>query len=172
LDCATIRHDSALVLKYGKILNQTLFYRNYRGQNLPKAVSMQTSLSTDLSIILSSILEENRDNREIFEYLMAYYLLERDFERANVCYDRYFHNFSYPRIPVHYAEFLTLYQHINNLDKSFYLQYPVPKEIRESYEKMNKLLSSKMNRITKKQLEDGFKNTYWFYFGENSIKAE
>jgi len=117
----------------------------------------------DIPVVLEAILENNGDNQTVFEYLMAYYLLERDYEQAKNCYDRYFSNFSYPHIPVHYAEFLALYKLLNDLDDSFYKQYPVPIDVRERFEMMDILVSAQMSKQIRKALEDGFKDTYWFY---------
>ncbi len=166
LECAVIRQDSALSAKYEKILDKTLFYKNYtkkRGAKYPSAIVMKDIFVRDMSVALASILEDNPGNRTVFEYLMAYYLLEREFEKAKNCYDRYFSNFPYPRIPVHYAEFLMLYKHLNKLDDSFYERYPVSRDTRERFEMMDVLVSSAMSKEIQKALEDGYKDTYWFY---------
>lgn len=166
LECAVIRQDSALSAKYEKILDKTLFYKDYakrRGAKYPPAIVMKDMFIRDMSVALASILEDNPGNQAVFEYLMAYYLLEREYEKAKSCYDRYFPNFSYPRIPVHYAEFLMLYKRINKLDDSFYALYPVSRDIRERFEMMDILVSSEMDRQIQKALEEGYKDTYWFY---------
>ncbi len=166
LECAVIRQDKALSAKYEKILDETLFYKDYtkkQGVKYPSAIVMKDIFIRDMSVVLASILEDNPGNQAVFEYLMAYYLLERDYEKAKICYDRYFSNFSYPHIPVHYAEFLMLYKRINKLDDSFYTLYPVSRDIRERFEMMDILVSSEMDKQIQKALEDGYKDTYWFY---------
>jgi hypothetical protein len=168
LSCAMIRQDEALTAKYGKILNQTLFYRNYPQKlniisNDQSAITMKNLLISNMPILLETILEYHPENQMIFEYLMAYYLLERNFEQAKNCFDRYFSIFPYLKIPSHYAEFLVLYKHLNNLDDSFYKRYPVSIDIRERFEMMDILVSAKMNKQIQKTLNDGFKDTYWFY---------
>ena len=168
LDCAIIKQDQALTTKYKKILDKTLFYRDYTEKqkkrlNDSSVFKMKNTISGDMSVVLASILEYNSRNQNIFEYLMAYYLLERDYEKAKECFDRYFPNFSYPHIPVHYAEFLSLYKRLNQLDDNFYKQYPVSRAICERFDMMDVLVSAKMTKQIQKTLEDGFKNTYWFY---------
>lgn len=166
LECAVIRKDSALSAKYEKMLDKTLFYKDYAKRRIvkyPPAIAMKDIFIRDMSVALASILEDNPGNQAVFEYLMAYYLLEREYEKAKSCYDRYFSNFSYPRIPVHYAEFLMLYKRINKLDDSFYALYPVSRDIRERFEMMDILVSSEMDRQIQKALEDGYRDTYWFY---------
>jgi len=167
-DCAIIRQDSALSAKYEKILNKTLFYGNYaknrnERSNDAAPFKMKNTLSGDMSVVLESILEYNSNNKAIFEYLMAYYLLERDYEKAKNCFDRYFRNFSYPQIPTHYAEFLALYKRLKQLDDSFYEQYPISRDIRERFDMMDILVSAEPDDLIQKALEDGFKHTYWFY---------
>jgi hypothetical protein len=166
LECAVIRKDSALSEKYGKILDKTLFYKNYireQGIKYPPSIAMKDILIRDTPVVLASALEDNPKNQAVFEYLMACYLLEREYEKAKNCYDRYFPNFSYPRIPVHYAEFLMLYKRLNKLDDSFYDRYPISRDVRERFEMMDILVSSKMDKQIQKALEDGYKDTYWFY---------
>jgi hypothetical protein len=146
-------------------LNKTLFYRTERYDINPDWPTIVTKdiLIGDIPAMLTSILEDNGDNRAVFEYLMAFYLLERDFEQAKKCYDRYFPSFPYRHIPVHYAEFLVLYKHINKLDDSFYEHYPVPRNIRERFDMMDVLVQAKMDGQVQKSLENSFGNTYWFY---------
>lgn len=162
LDCAAIRQDSGLVKKYEKILNQTLYF-NKSQKNYPSSVTMKDIFVRDMSVLMTSILEENSDHQAIFEYLMAYYLLDRNYEQAKNCFDRYFANFSYSHIPTHYAEFLALYKRLNNLDDSFYKQYPISIDIRERFDMMDILVSTRMTKQIQKTLENSFKNTYWFY---------
>jgi len=164
LECAVVRHDSDLASKYEKIMNKTLFYRDYvQKQEYPSEINMNNMLIRNMPAVLESIMEANSHNQAIFEYLMAYYLLEREYEKAKNCFDRYFSNFPYSQIPTHYAEFLALYKRLKLLDDSFYAQYPVSKEIRERFDMMDTLISSNMTKKIMKTVESGFKNTYWFY---------
>ena len=162
LDCAVIRQDSGLMKKYEIILNQTWFYKKEQ-KDYPPPIMMKDMFVRDMSVLLESVLEENSDHQAIFEYLMAYYLLERNYGQAKNCYDRYFSKFSYSRIPTHYAEFLALYKRLNNLGDTFYEQYPIPIDIRERFDMMDVLVSAKMTKQIQKAIENGFKNTYWFY---------
>ncbi|MCL1821997.1 MAG: DUF6057 family protein, partial [Prolixibacteraceae bacterium] len=167
LNCAMVRQDSALTAKYGKILDKTLFYRNYarknENQKYPEAIVMKDMLIRNISDVLAAILESDSGNRVIFEYLMAWHMLELDYQKAKNCFDRYYSNFSYPHIPTHYAEFLALYKRLNNLDDDFYEQYPVSRYIRERFDMMDILISTEIDEQIQKALENGFKNTYWFY---------
>jgi len=135
-------------------------------QTVPADNAMLEALETVLENMpeaLERTLEENNTLQAVFEYLMAWYLLERDYEQAKKCFDRYFHYFSYPQIPAHYAEFLLLYKRINQLDDSFYEQYPISRDLRERFDMMDTLVQANMDDMIRKTLEDGFKHTYWFY---------
>lgn len=168
LDCAVILKNDALITKYEGMTNKTLFYRNYvdaqAGQpEYSTPIVMKDMLIRDISDVLAAIMEENNGNRAVFEYLMAWYMLERDYEKAKSCFDRYFPNFAYPHIPTHYAEFLTLYKRLHNIGDSFYEQYPISRDIRERFDMMDILISTEIDGQIQKALEDGYKNTYWFY---------
>ena len=165
MECAVMKQDRKLAMKYEKILDKTLFYRNeaIKQDACPIPVKMKNMLTRDIPAILASIMDDNPKNQAVFEYLMAYYMLERDFGKAKNCFDRYFSNLSYPNIPTHYAELLLLYKRLNQLDDHFYEQYPISRNIRERFDMMDVLVSSQMNKKIKKTLEDGFMDTYWFY---------
>jgi len=168
LECAVVGRDSTLAAKYGKILDKTLFYRNYAGRLDEKStnlhpVKMRNMFTRDMSAVLVSMLEDNPDNQAVFEYVMAYYMLEREYGKAKDCYDRYYSNFPYSQIPTHYAELLVLYKHLNRLDDRFYEHYPVSRDVRERFDMMDVLVASQMDKQIQKTLEDRFMDTYWFY---------
>jgi hypothetical protein len=166
ISCAIIQKDKPLVAKYRSILNKTLFYRRY---TLPDSVpEVQASTTGDAvnvfgTDLLISVLQANPHNKMAFEYLMAYYLLEADYEPAKACFDKYYSNFNYTDIPVHYAEFLILYKHVNYLGDDFFEKYPISIDLREKFEMMDLLLSTKLNSDLISILEKRFKKTYWYY---------
>lgn len=168
LACAIIKKDSCLVSKYQNLTDKTLFYKNYR-QNHEQELLAKPVIDAGNTFyknshdFLTSVLKDNPRNKAVFEYLMACLLLELDYENVKKCYDTYFSAFDYPAIPVHYAEFLVLYKHVNNLGDDFYEKYPVPVNIRERFEMMDLLVSAKMDEQIQKVLEERFKDTYWFY---------
>jgi len=167
-DCSAIQQNRSLTTKYGNMLNRSLFYGNYvkrqeRNADYPTALVMKNSLIRNMPEVLEIVLEDNSANQAVFEYLMAWYLLERDFEQAKVIFDRYFSSLPYTHIPMHYAEFLLLYKRINNLDDSFYERYPISRELSERFDMMDTLVQSTIDKMIRKTLEDNFKHTYWFY---------
>ena len=164
-DCSVIHQNTTLSTKYGNILSRSLFYRDYARQNTdyPAALKMRNQLMLNIPDVLETLLEDNSTNRALFEYLMAWYMLERNYDQAKKTFDRYFPSFSYPHIPTHYAEFLLLYKRLKNLDDRFYEQYPISRELREQFDRMDSLIQKYIDKSTQKVLEDNFKHTYWFY---------
>lgn len=162
-DCAIIQQNDVLAKKYKKMMNRSLFYRNFDNK-LPSPLFATTNmLIHNIPDALETLMEDNSTNQAVFEYLMAWYLLEREFEKAKNTFDRYFTSFSYAHIPTHYAEFLLLYKRLNKLDDSFYEQYPISRELQERFEIMDILVQSRIDITIQKTLEDSFKHTYWYY---------
>jgi hypothetical protein len=173
--CAIVQKDMRLVAKYRSILDKTLFYGNYIQNHIGSMPEEQPSETGDAvnvfgKTLLVSLLENNPRHQMAFEYLMAYHLLEADYEAAKTCFDTYYSNFNYASIPVHYAEFLILYKHVNYLNDDFFEKYPVPKLLRENFEIMDTLLLAKMNTID--IVEKQFKDTYWYYIRFPMIAGE
>jgi hypothetical protein len=169
VSCAALRKDVRLVSKYQGILDKTLFYGNcaqkYKSlmaEDAPLTESGDTVNVFGKSLLIS-ILKNNPRHKMAFEYLMAYYLLDADYEGAKNCFDTYYSNFDYANIPTHYAEFLILYAYINRAGTDFFEKYPLPGIMREDFEAMNLLLMAKRNNNIINTLEKQFKGTYWFY---------
>ena len=177
-----IMRDTALFTKYIRLFDQTLFYRSWANEQrrhmaaaladstytLPGAP--QVALHDDFflryarpDLILDKLLERDPNHRLAFEYLMAWYMLDKDIESMKKCMDTYFHQFSYPNIPVHYEEALMVYQNVNPTVDIF-AQYPISETTRErfnNYMQAHKLASTNRQMMT--QLYQHYGNSYWFY---------
>jgi hypothetical protein len=167
-ECAEAANDSALAEKYRYRLNKTLFYKTKSSpDNMKHNIAVtpaDDALFEGKASALEAILRANPFHRPAFEYLMAYYMLEKNYDKAKECFDACYAGLEYPSLPVHYAELLTLYKYINNLDDSFYQTYPVPNSVRERFDMIEVLLphvltDEKVRQATEKQFGD----TYWFY---------
>jgi tetratricopeptide (TPR) repeat protein len=163
-ECAVAANDSILADKYRSLLNKTLFYRN-----IPSSHSIPVTAAADVLIeqpssALEAILRQNPRHRPAFEYLMAYYMLEREYDKAKKCFDACYAGLGYRSLPVHYAEFLMLYKQINRLDDSFYGTYPIPLSVRERFDMIDVLLpNAHADPAVRLTIERQFKDTYWFY---------
>ncbi|MDR2287402.1 MAG: DUF6057 family protein, partial [Prevotellaceae bacterium] len=165
-ECAVAAGDSALAGKYRYLLDKTLFYKTgLRGNehNIPVTAASDVLMEGKTDGI-KAILQANPFHRPAFEYLMAYYMLERNYDNAKKCFDTYYAGLEYPSLPVHYAELLVLYKNLNKLDDSFYQEYPVPNNVRERFDMMEVLVPHVFTDAKVRQtMERQFKNTYWFY---------
>jgi hypothetical protein len=166
-ECAVAAGDSALAEKYRYLLDKTLFYKT--GLHGDSKHSIPVTAAADVLMKektddIKAILQANPFHRPAFEYLMAYYMLERNYDEAKKCFDTYYAGLEYSSLPVHYAELLTLYKNLNKLDDSFYQKYPVPNNVRERFDMMEVLVPHVSTDAKIRQaIEQQFKNTYWFY---------
>jgi hypothetical protein len=166
-ECALAASDNALAEKYRYLLNKTLFYKtrlhNGNEHNIPVTAADDALIEGKMDGI-KAILQANPFHRPAFEYLMAYYMLERDYGNAKKCFDTYYAGLEYPSLPVHYAELLVLYKYLNKLDDSFYNEYPVSNNVRERFDMMEVLIPHVSNdEKIRHTIERQYKNTYWFY---------
>jgi hypothetical protein len=169
VSCAILQKDERLAAKYEGILARTLFYRDYVREHKDDQVEeplFETGDTVNVfgKSLLISVLKNNPRHKMAFEYLMAYYMLEGDYESAKNCFDTWYSNFDYTHIPTHYAELLILYNHISkNPEDAFFEKYPVPKDMRESFGRMNLLLTAKRNSSIINMVKNQFEHTYWYY---------
>ncbi|MDR2026345.1 MAG: DUF6057 family protein [Prevotellaceae bacterium] len=168
LECAVAAGDSLLAGKYRYLMSKTLFYKDGlspdgREHSIPVTAADNVLLEGKASA-LEAILRANHLHRPAFEYLMAYRMLERDYDRAKECFDTYYAGLGYPSIPAHYAELLVLYKSVNKLDDSFYDTYPVSGAVRERFDMVDVLMPHVLaDKNVYRMMEQQFGDTYWFY---------
>ena len=175
--------DTTLFNKYIRLFDQTLFYRDWakrQRQYMASALEDSTFVLPEtpqatwcddffLSYakpewILNKLLEKNPDHQLAFEYLMAWYMLNKDMDNMKKCMDTYFHCFAYPIIPTHYEEALLLYQSLNPKTNIF-LQYTVSEITRNRFSSyIQDYTFARNNPQLAKKLYQQFGKTYWFYY--------
>ena len=178
-----VRRDSATAVKYIRYFDRSFAYRGWaqkQRENLSSAMAdtsfhitgtplphrydnfFITYQQPDFALLM--LLQANPGHRLAFEYLMAYYLLQKDIEQVIGCMNTFFGNFDYPDIPVHYEEALLVYQNLTHAGDEFYEQYPVSRATRDRFDRYfqayKAIQGSKRNF---EQLEKQFGNTYWYY---------
>ena len=178
-----VRRDSATAEKYISYFEQSLTYRKWaRQQRSNLALAMVdaafhvpgtpkpyhyrdffiTYQQPDYSLL--KLLESNPKHRIAFEYLMAYWMLQKDVEQVKWCMDQFFENFDYPAIPTHYEEALIVYQNLMQEGDDFYMQYPVSQATRERFRHYAQAYKAAQgNKRNLEQLQKQFGNTYWYY---------
>ena len=177
------RRDSATAVKYMRFFERSFAYRSWAQEqranltsamndtlyNIPDTPIPQRNDNFFMSYqqpdyVLLMLLQTNPEHRLAFEYLMAYYMLQKDIERVILCMNNFFENFDYADIPVHYEEALVVYKDLLKAGDEFYIQYPVSLATRERFDRyFQAYKAAQGNRRGIEQLEKQFGNTYWFY---------
>ena len=117
--------------------------------------------------ILLQCLHQNRTNRVAFEYLMGYYLLNRDLDNF-VHYVRAARVFDYPEIPAHYEEALVLAQKLKGAPLAIPdINGKRPREETiQRLERFSEQLALRGNDLQRAEtdLAAEFGSTYWYYY--------
>ena len=113
---------------------------------------------------LSWLLERNSQNRMAFEYLMAWYMLNKQLSKLVQNCAR-LQDFDYRQLPTHYEEAALIYLYGTGkpLHLNGYLSSP---QKRRQIEDFTRLLSSYggNKQAASKELSKKFRNTYFFYY--------
>ena len=177
------RRDSATAAKYIGYFEHSFAYRKWAQQQRENLSSAMTDASFQIpdtpspgsydnffinyqypDFTLLKLLQSNPTHRLAFEYLMAFYMLQKNIEGIKWGIDHFFGNFDYPDIPLHYGEALIVYQNSKQADEGFFTQYPVSQATRERFNRyVQAFKASQDNRRNFEQLEKQFGDTYWFY---------
>ncbi|MDR2806071.1 MAG: DUF6057 family protein [Dysgonamonadaceae bacterium] len=179
VNTSILQRNQADFDKYIRFFDQSLFYR--RWAKLQKERMNQAVLHPDAPVeglskpevckdffinykyIHSSLLyllESNPHNQTAFEYLMAYYMLQKDFGSARNCLDKYYARFNYREMPAHWEELLALYYQIN---RHIVPTLPVSRETAERYEQFRILIMAPSSGEISRLLKSRYGNTYWYY---------
>ena len=120
---------------------------------------------------LSWLLERNSQNRMAFEYLMAWYMLNKHLGKLVQNLER-LQDFDYPELPTHYEEAALIY--IYGTGKSLNLSgYSPSPQKRRQIEDFSRIISSYggNKQAASKELSKKFRNTYLFYYVYGSSGA-
>ena len=184
-----IRRDSLTVCKYLNLFENSLTYRKWAKQqrvNLSLAMrdvdysipdTPQPYWCDDFFIdyqspdkTLQKLLQVNPKHRLAFEYLMSFYMLQKDIEQVKKCMDTYYESFDYPTVPTHYEEALIVCRNVLK-DNSVFEKYPINKVTHERFHNYAKAFeAAQFSNRNLEQIKKQFGNTFWYYmhFVENS----
>ena len=188
------RRDSATADKYIGYFEHSLFYRKWAQQQrenlsfamadtsfhisgtpVPRSYNDFFHYSRYPDEALLMLLQSNPTHRMAFEYLMAFYMLQKDIEKTKLCFDNYFWDLGYNDIPTHYEEALIVYQNMTQADNDFYLQYPISQATIERFNRYIQAFQAAQNSKRNFELfQKQFENTYWYYvqFVESSTNQQ
>ena len=113
---------------------------------------------------LSLLLEKNSQNRMAFEYLMAWYMLNKHLAKL-VQKIELVRDLGYANIPTHYEEAALIYVYGTKIPLSLGDYEPNP-QIRQQIEEFSRILSSygSNKQAAANELAKKFRNTYFFYY--------
>jgi len=183
ITASIVVRDTALFNKYIRLFDHTIFYRSWANRQRQYMTSAladsayvipetpQATWCNDFFInygkpeyILNKILEKNPNHSLAFEYLMAWYMLNKDINSMKKCMDTYFYRFHYITIPTHYEEALLVYQALNPTTNVL-AQYPISeKTIQRFNNYIQEYSRVRSNPQLAKELYQQFGKTYWFYY--------
>jgi len=174
--------NTALAGKYLKVLERTLFYRNWAQSylsyvNHPELMNKNKELSekrhfrihTDFinsdnfGVRLPQLLADHPDNRMVFEYFMASLLLDKNLEgfAANIYRVK---ELGYKILPVHYEEALIAYMSYTN--KNIIPEgYTISQTTRNRLSDYAATIYNYGNNIdfAAREMYSKFGKTYWYY---------
>ncbi|MHC4203255.1 MAG: DUF6057 family protein [Planctomycetota bacterium] len=110
------------------------------------------------------LLERDSKNRMAFEYLMAWYMLNKNLGKFVQNLER-LEGFSYPELPTHYEEAALIY--IYGTRKPLNLSgYPSSPQKRKQIEDFSRILNSynRDKQAASEELAKKYRNTYFYYY--------
>jgi hypothetical protein len=113
---------------------------------------------------LSWLLEKNSQNRMAFEYLMAWYMLNKNLSKLVQNCAR-LQDFDYPELPKHYEEAFLIYVYGTGKPLNLSGYQPNPQK-RRQIEDFTRILDShgRDKQAAFRELSKKFRNTYFFYY--------
>jgi hypothetical protein len=113
---------------------------------------------------LQYILEENIRNRMAFEYLMAYYLLDKDLS-SFINYLIYVYDIGYKEVPKIYEEALLFYISLRDAKRIDLERYKLKRNTLERYRDYAGIIlkNNRNMEASKAELNKYHGNTYWYY---------
>ncbi len=177
------RRDSTSACKYLEYFEHSLAYRgwaqrqreqlslamanpDYKVTGIPQPVRHKDFFADyhNPDYALLALLHANPHHKMAFEYLMAYYLLQKDVKSAKWALDTFYKNFDYPELPAHYEEALIVYRTLGPADTATFRQYPIGVAATKRFEQYAQAYkATKGSKRNFEQLEKQFGNTYWYY---------
>jgi hypothetical protein len=112
------------------------------------------------------LLERNSQNRMAFEYLMAWYMLNKNLGKFAQNLER-LQDFNYPELPTHYEEAAIIYIYGTGKPLNLSGYQPSPQK-RRQIEDFTRIINSDKYKGNKQaaseELAKKYRNTYFYYF--------
>jgi hypothetical protein len=189
--CAILLQDFPVAKKYLDILHKSIIYKK-KANDLYNCLSKKgaSELKNDLfgermikydivfinnhhpDLDLIQILDQDKNNKMAFEYLMSYYLLTNNLGLFQKYLTPYINNFGYKKLPKTYQEAMLLMYLSTNTPAEQYMSV-IDKSVMNRFSEFNKtLIEYNMNlKRARKDLKRNFGDTYWYYLRYISPKV-
>ncbi len=166
--------------KYLSILKKTLFYKKWAKETEKylyneQAINNQPEWSekrrfiinhdffidySNISKILEIMLYENPQNKMAFQYLMAYYLVNKDLKNF-MSHLPLMKNMGYSQIPLSYQEAIYYVIGLSTTNPEQQSQFPISDLVKMRMRNYASIYTSYQD--AQEMLKTNFSNTYWFY---------
>jgi hypothetical protein len=173
-----VNNDSAAARKYLRMLDATLFHRKWaaahekmltgNADDYPwlKAKRLQIPtkdtlrLSADYPAVLHVLIESNPGNSYALDYLLCFYLLNKDVPSFGEAYDKWHKGKA--RLSRLYQEALLIRLAGTKASQKAIAAYAIPPELIKEYAEYTRIYEEPEGGM--EQLRERFGKTYWFYY--------
>ena len=158
--------DIPAATKYIRMLESTLFHKfdtdKLKDKTHHKVYKKDIIRSADdYKKSLELLTESNPDNLPALNYLMCFYLLNKDIPAFFKVYTSYYKEKN-DHVPKVYAEALLIYFAMTKASVKEFSEYNIQPKIIRSCDEYTRLFNESQGKIVPKL--NKFSNTYWFYY--------
>ena len=145
-------------------LNACLADPNYRIPGLPQPIHYEDFFfyTGTQEQNLMKLIEYNKDNRKVFEYLSAFLLLRKNLFEFQTLLDTYYPNMHYTQLPRIFEEAVIVL--IYNNREELAEKYDISQEALERFVIFNEDMSNAKSNSGFRSLKNKYKDSYWLYF--------
>jgi hypothetical protein len=181
-----VNADSAAARKYLRMLDKTLFHKkwaekylrinpldssvvwlNMKREQIP--VGDTIYFPNDFETSLRILVGQNPRNRVALDYLLCFYLLNKDLDSFKNSFDRYGGIYR-QHVPKVYAEAMLVTLFSQNAGPETIRSYGIPTNIQDDFASYTELVARKPENFS--ALPERFGKTYWFYFHFAKIRGK
>ncbi len=170
-----------IALKYLTPLSHTLFYRRWAKErmailNKEEDINNHTEYGElrrsrprydfyfdekQIAMAMQFLMAANPENRTVYEYLMGYYLLKKDFNGflLNISLAK---NMNYSEMPIHFQEVAAYIHTITPDIPKQLIDFPVKNVVINGINSYAQMFGAG-SRDAKEKIKKEFGNTYWYY---------
>jgi len=166
--------DIPAAKKYIRILESTLFYKITPEMlnDIPRQGIFQRDIirkTSDVKVSLELLVESDPDNFPAVNYLLCFYLLNKNIPAFFKAYTSYYKG-KYATVPKNYAEALLIYFAATKSTVKEVMEYGIDSEIINSFKEYTRLYEKSEGDLT--PLQENFPNTYWLFYHFAVVKNE